>query len=380
MKAARIIIATLLIFILSGLVFSQEPRKLKDSRVRYRGPQDRSTRSVKVDDLKKLAKYIAQAQGDYISSEACGVCHTGIYDWWFASGHAHKLRSAEEARGAGIPHPESVTWNDIKWVIGGFGWKARFIGKDGYIITQGGKNQFNLETRAWTDYHADEQKPYSCGACHTTGYDPAGNQEYLPGVVGTWVYPGIHCERCHGPGKDHVLSGGDETKITVDRSSAMCGECHYRTDPNIIPAKGGFIRHHEQYNEFLKSGHSQTMECVSCHDPHKPGGSSIKLTCQDCHADVAAVYETSEMGEAGVKCVDCHMPYMSKSAVSLRKWVGDVKTHLFIFNLDANAQPFTADGSQANGYITSEYGCLVCHYDRDKAWAATFIGTVHTIQ
>ncbi|MFQ6039019.1 MAG: multiheme c-type cytochrome, partial [Candidatus Aminicenantales bacterium] len=203
-------------------------------------------------DYSTLSRFLAQAKGDYVGSAACGVCHQAIYDWWFGSGHAHKLRPAEEARGAGVPHPDSVTWDDVKWVIGGFKWKARFIGNNGYIITQGGRNQFNLATRGWSDYHADEKKPYDCGACHTTGYDENGHQDFLPGVVGTWVFPGIHCEQCHGAGKNHVLGGGDPTQIVVDRSSAQCGECHYRTDPNIIPAKGGFIRHHEQYNEFLK--------------------------------------------------------------------------------------------------------------------------------
>ncbi len=354
MKALKISLVTLLVFALSGLAASQ--------------------------DYVKLSELLAQAQGNYVGSAACGVCHQSIYDWWFGSGHAHKLRPKEEARGAGIPHPDSVTWDDVKWVIGGFKWKARFVGTDGYIITAGGKNQFNLATRGWGNYHADEVKKYNCGSCHTTGYDSSGSQEYLPGVEGTWVFPGIHCEECHGAGKDHVLAGGDKTKITVDRTSASCGECHYRTDPNIIPAKGGFIRHHEQYNEFLKSDHASLLECASCHDPHKTGLSSIKFSCDECHSDVAAVYEDSEMGEAGVKCEDCHMPYMSKSAVSLRKWVGDVKTHLFTVNLDADAEPFNSAGSEANGYLTSEFSCLVCHYDRDKSWAASYKGAVHSIK
>ena len=31
--------------------------------------------------------------------------------------------------------PEGFAWEDISYVIGGFGWKALFTDKDGYIIT-----------------------------------------------------------------------------------------------------------------------------------------------------------------------------------------------------------------------------------------------------
>lgn len=335
---------------------------------------------VQAQDYSQLAIYLSQAKGDYVGSQACGVCHQQKYDDWFASGHAHKLRSPEEARGAGIPHPASVNWDDIKWVIGGFKWKARFIGKDGYIITEGGNNQFNLVTRNWSDYHANETKKYDCGSCHTTNYREGGRQEFLPGVVGKWTFEGIQCEQCHGPGKNHVLTGGNPSEITVDESSAACGTCHYRTDPNIIPASGGFIRHHEQYNEILKSDHGRFLNCVTCHDPHKTGGSSIKISCADCHANVAGEYEGSAMGQAGVKCEDCHMPYMSKSAVSLRKYVGDVRTHIFKINLDAAAKPFKNGGSEARGFVTSEFACLSCHYDRDKNWAATYKGVIHSLK
>lgn len=331
-------------------------------------------------DYGKLSKFISQAKGDYVGSESCGVCHAQIHDWWFGSGHAHKLRDAEEARGAGVPPPDSVSWDDIKWVIGGFNWKARFIGNDGYIITKGGMNQFNLANRGWTDYHPDETKKYDCGPCHMTNYKETGRQEFLPGVVGRWTFPSVHCEECHGPGKQHILTGGSSAEITVDKSTAGCGKCHYRTDPAIIPASGGFIRHHEQYNEILKSNHGKQLNCVTCHDPHKTGSSSIKITCADCHADVAGVYEGSHMGEAGVTCEDCHMPLMTKSAISLKKWVGDVKTHMFKINLNAGAKPFTSDGAEANGYVTSEFACLVCHYDRDKTWAAGYKGVIHGLR
>jgi len=39
----------------------------------------------------------------------------------------------------------------------------------------------------WVGYHAGEENvPYSCDTCHTTGYSPEGNQDDLPGMVRTW--------------------------------------------------------------------------------------------------------------------------------------------------------------------------------------------------
>ena len=62
--------------------------------------------------------------------------------------------------------------------------------------------------RCLVAYHAGEEKPYNCGTCHTTGYNPEGENE-LPGIVGTWAEPGIRCEECHGPGAGHVDEGGE---------------------------------------------------------------------------------------------------------------------------------------------------------------------------
>ena len=43
--------------------------------------------------------------------------------------------------------PEGYTWDDISYVNGGYGWKARFIDQRGYIITgdQDAATQYNYE-------------------------------------------------------------------------------------------------------------------------------------------------------------------------------------------------------------------------------------------
>lgn len=170
-------------------------------------------------------------------------------------------------------------------MIGGARWKARFIDKQGYIITRTGaskdkpgQNQYNLATGRWVDYHPGEIKPYTCGECHTTAYSKQGHQDGMPGIVGTWAFPGITCEECHGPGAAHAR-GPSKANIKVDRSPAACGKCHIRGKKEKIPARKGFIRHHEQYNDYLDGPHVGKLACSTCHNPHKRAEVSIKIGC-----------------------------------------------------------------------------------------------------
>lgn len=71
------------------------------------------------------------------------------------------------------------------------------------------------------------------------------------------------------------------------------------------------------------------------------------------------------------------MPFAAKSAVALDTYVGDTRSHIFKINSDVNAEQFTADGSEANHYLTLEFACLGCHTDEDRAWASQDAEDVH---
>lgn len=330
---------------------------------------------------------------EYLGADACAECHSLIVADENKSGHPYKLNEVVNGQPPTYPFssvpspPAGYTWDDVLYVIGGYGWKARFVGLDGYIITAGGMNQYNLATGEWVDYHTDELKPYDCGRCHTTGFDPTGTMEGLPGIDGSWAFPGIECEECHGPGSLHANSPRT-VNMTVDTRSESCGKCHNRGGVNDdIIAKGGFIRHHEQYNEMEAAGHS-VLECVTCHDPHKGVRyddpsivNALYVDCEDCHKSAQPSIDSSPLALAGkhlaVTCEDCHMPPEGKSAVKFDTYVGDVMTHIFKINADVAAEPFTPDGALANPYVTLEFACLGCHNDKDKAWAATNAPDVH---
>jgi hypothetical protein len=253
--------------------------------------------------------------------------------------------------------------------------------RKGYIITTDKEGNpmpthWNMASGKWVNYHPGEKKPYTCGKCHTTGYSPEGHQDGLEGIKGTWAFPGIQCEACHGPGGDHVKTG-EKAKIKKVSESGLCGRCHVGGTKDKIPVKKGFIRHHEQHNEFLAGVHAGKLQCQSCHEPHQPARFGIKLKCSACHAKQATVYKATSMGKAGVRCIDCHMPKASKSAEAVRPWEGDVRTHLWRISIVPKASLITPDGKYATGIITSKFACMPCHAGRDLQWAAGEAKWIH---
>jgi len=357
----------------------------------------------------------------FVGSAACAGCHSDKYDTWIASGHPYKFTVVEGGVAPTYP-PEAInfqtqwmdslgdgshTWGDIAGVIGGYGWKARFVGTDGHIVGTAGSefstglahNQFNFyggEDLGWADYHPGDVKiyNYSCFKCHTTGGDTTGT--WLAGVdgLGSFTEGGIGCEGCHGPGSDHIagpsidnidrvyemahqdnalggLSVGDVVQIpdaASDDVNFMCGTCHNRDYKDPINVSGGFVRHHEQWDEMTATTHSEMgLTCVTCHDPHKRtiwDGDGITKTCGECHPEQVATMNHS----AGATCIDCHMPYAAKSGAKrgMSGFKGDVRSHLFKITADT-ASMFTADGKWVRDDDTRQaslspaYSCLGCH-------------------
>jgi len=319
----------------------------------------------------------------YAGSETCAECHAGIYDIFVESGHPYKLNKVVNGVQPSypftkmvIPTPEGYDWTNITYVIGGYGWKARFLDQDGYIITANPDTQFNLENGTQVAYHASDPigtKPYNCGRCHTTGWvhvdDGGARQDGLPGMDGEFFAGGVHCEECHGMGNIHAVSE-NITDIMVDRSAAACGTCHYRNEDHTIAAKGGFIKHHEQYDEMISGPHANIDGgCVACHDPHasvvhdsQALGEGIKKSCVDCHTDT----KFADADHYGAGCLDCHMPEASKSAIKKGFYQGDVKTHIFSIDVAEDGKLFNEEGNLANvggAGVTLDYVCYKCHKD-----------------
>ncbi len=345
--------------------------------------------------------------------QVCGQCHAEALDAWLSHGHSRKLAIGGPAIGAldgrfGLfgnardggfllpDHDKDVyNWDNVLFIIGASKhWKTRFVGSDGHILTKNGKNQYNWSDGSWSNYHKDETKQFSCGTCHTTGYQidgkvfnekgfPGVSKAGLPGIKGDWAQFNITCEACHGPGAAHAKKP-TKANIKIDKKAAQCGSCHVRgKDPNVTIAAGGFIRHHEQYPEHLNSPHAK-LSCGSCHDPHDTRASGIKVregkkeVCDTCHAKQRKAYTGSTMEKASVSCQDCHMGRATKSAIKNGPYEGDVWTHLFRINKAADYTMFSDDGKKAKNALSLEFACMRCHADADKA-AYAGIASTHTI-
>lgn len=316
----------------------------------------------------------------FIGSEACAECHQELYDVFSRSGHNFKLNRVVDGQPPVYPFsevpspPEGYTWDDILYVIGGYHWKARFIDHDGFIITgdADATTQYNLYNEEldlgdeWVAYNAGTEKPYNCGACHTTGYVARGNQEGRPGLIGTWALDGIQCEECHGPGSlhaNHPLA----FNMQIERDAASCGACHSRGAVEVVDARDGFIQHHEQYEELFQSKHA-IIDCVQCHDPHsgvvqlrETDQPVVRTTCENCHFQQDNNRRNELHGRFALDCIDCHMPRLTKSAVGdPERFTGDIRTHLMA--IDPNQiEQFTEDGSAALSQLSLNFACRSCH-------------------
>ncbi|RUL87159.1 multiheme c-type cytochrome [Tautonia sociabilis] len=170
-----------------------------------------------------------------------------------------------------------------------------------------------------------------CLSCHTTNHEEveAGSGPTLGDV-------GIGCERCHGPGGNHVLAAelgfpdlaiGRLKEATSDRVVALCGECHRPIEqgaPLLLAEEREIVRFQAltlpRSACSSKSPPSAKFDCVTCHDPHQDADgdpASYEAICRSCHSGPAPAGLGPVLLEEAQKacpvnpergCIDCHMP------------------------------------------------------------------------
>ncbi|WP_422858807.1 multiheme c-type cytochrome [Flagellimonas sp. S174] len=211
-----------------------------------------------------------------------------------------------------------------------------------------------------------------CIECHatyakTTSTDGFGNQF----DKNQKIY-GIDCERCHGPSAKHVgyhqkNPDSKASKYMVKHASLSkqqrldaCALCHsggrkpiqppfsFLVGDNLIefstPEKNDSNTpldvHGNQYELLTRSTCFQkngTMDCVTCHNPHKNergNTKSFNQKCIGCHTSPKIICKAEEvtMNLQRDNCISCHMPLFPSSTMVMQldsfKTAVQVRTHL----------------------------------------------------
>ena len=181
-----------------------------------------------------------------------------------------------------------------------------------------------------------------CMECHVTYFDfrEMPNHYTVDSII-----LGISCERCHGPGKDHIQyheTHPDEKQakfVTVpsdfprEQQLDICGQCHNGSSklkgeafafrpgdrlsdhyhPSEVTGEQNSVHTSNQQARMAASECYQQSEmtCSTCHNPHVNERGNMKLfssRCLDCHEDKhCGLFDTigSSISE---NCIDCHMP------------------------------------------------------------------------
>ena len=202
--------------------------------------------------------------------------------------------------------------------------------------------------------------PPRCLECHLTYFDFREKpNRYTPDSL----ILGVTCERCHGPGEEHVEYHRENTEArravgitnpaNLERQVQMdiCGQCHGGTrqlkgdamsfrpgdrlddhyhPPDDESAAKNSVHTSNQLTRLSQSACFQNsqMTCIDCHDPHHNERGNQKLfskRCMTCHEseDDCGFFPHDGVSFAD-NCVDCHMPRRPTEKLRLKSIEGDV--------------------------------------------------------
>lgn len=209
----------------------------------------------------------------------------------------------------------------------------------------------------------DRRVPAACMECHSGRMNLTDRADVFG--VPPFHEVAIGCERCHGPGADHIQFHRQQAasfasdpivnpaKLDPHRREDVCSQCH-------LSGEGRYLRDGCQFGDFqpgsrleetyliLVRGNRTTADgktravsqveqmrtskcytssegklgCTSCHDPHSQPPPDNRVAyyrerCLNCHADQGcAVAESDRRSrQPDDSCIACHMPRLNASDV-----------------------------------------------------------------
>jgi Cytochrome c554 and c-prime len=351
------------------------------------------------------------ARRDYVGDEACRACHQNQVETYYKTAHHLTSRVADKNSVVGTFGPGAnilktsnpnlyfrmdsrddgffqtamfgqppKTWSRterLDLVTGSGGKGQTYLFWDGDSLFQlpvGYSSVYRqwIDNPGYVDGTANFERPIipRCLECHATYFEalepPSGNRYDSKNFV-----LGISCERCHGPGREHVAIASSKAsvpeeishtivnpaKLTPARQFDVCAQCHggagvHQLAPafSYIPGQplekyidlgtvdaGAEIDVHGKQVLLLKKSRcfqvSGKMSCSTCHDVHQSQRDLADFSrhCLTCHQVQACGMYPKIGQEIARNCIDCHMPNMESKVLSMnvngKKESPRVRTH-----------------------------------------------------
>jgi tetratricopeptide (TPR) repeat protein len=316
----------------------------------------------------------------YVGNRACAACHLAIYQSYsktpmaLTSGltgdnlvegafehspSAMRYRVYQKDGKAFLSYqradnPEIRGTQELPFYVGsGRRGRSYLFSIDGFLYQS--PASYYAQKRRWDmspGYESSREMPFnraitpSCLTCHASQVRATGGTENRYDDM-PFAQAGIGCERCHGPGSEHIKGKAamvNPAKLEAARRDSVCAQCHLSGEARINqPGKnagmfrpgdrladyvldyiydGGFnyaykaISHVEALSQSrCKLAAGDRMSCLSCHDPHslpppEEKAAYFREKCLACHLQQKVSVELKRHFDSQKDCRGCHMPAM----------------------------------------------------------------------
>lgn len=307
------------------------------------------------------------------SSQVCAECHQTVCEHFATAPHGKTLTSAEEpwvrerfagkqfsftADGPVVTFSErnQQLWMEcdaapdalrIEWVFGSgrhaitpvsllenpdgatelYECSVSWYASDVLGLTPGAKGP-GATGMSLLGAHQDHRTTQECFGCHVTQLPMDGGRIQTEAML-----TGVSCNRCHPGSTEHAqaMQLGQPSfmprwsELTPLESVNLCGECHRRadqlTEAELLPERTVLVRFASvglamspcfiHQDKAPGDGSAQRLDCLTCHDPHRPAETKPEYylaRCRLCHADAADLPVVCRSDKTDTDCLSCHMP------------------------------------------------------------------------
>ena len=238
-------------------------------------------------------------------------------------GKQERTEPLQWAFGSGNPAQGYLWWKDGQLFETRFNY---FASLHGFAQTPGRLQAPPVSMEMAEGRKMAEFEARKCFSCHSTALTTA---EPLSAAQ---FHPGVTCEACHGPGRQHIavvkaatdaadLRVVNPAKMTPAKAVDFCGACHGTAKDIELAGTAGKITVRFPAYRLEKSrcwgvAGDARLTCFACHNPHQPlqhEAAAYDSACLKCHANGETASEHMPAKQpacpvAKSKCTSCHMP------------------------------------------------------------------------